>query len=363
MKIIIAYASAGAGHRKAAEALFNYYKMNSQKDDIRIMDVLDFTNPLFKTIYVKGYLFLVNNALWLWSMIFNATASRFLRNFNKKLFLCLDLINARKFAKLLIDEQPDILISTHFMPPEIAAYLKNKQRIRSKIVTVVTDFGVHPFWIHEGTDIYAVASPFSRKQLVKEGVDNSIIIESGIPIEERFIRPIDKETIRAKLGLDKNKVTALIMTGSFGIGPIEEIVQTLHNDLQIVVVCANNKELYEKLSKKDYPNVKVFGFVHNIDELMSASDIAIVKPGGLTISELLSMELAPIFICPIPGQETNNIKALEEYGLGTLCKNAQDIKKIVLGYIQNPQTLLNIKTTARSIKKPSASQDIFNALR
>lgn len=363
MKIIIAYASAGSGHKKAAEAIFSYYKLNSPKDNIKLINVLDFTNPLFKTIYVKGYLFLVNHALWLWAAIFNTTAFKPLRNFNKAWSLKLDLLNARKFVELLIAEQPDLIISTHFMPPEIAVYLKKEQKIKSKIVTIVTDFGIHPFWIHEGTDMYAVASPFSKKQLVKEGVNNQIIQETGIPIEERFMHPLDKEIVREKLGLDKNRLTALIMTGSFGIGPVEEIVKKLHNDIQLLVVCANNKKLYKKLTAKLYLGVKVFGFVHNIYELMSASDIAIVKPGGLSTSELLSMELVPIFICPIPGQETNNIKALKERGLGTFCKNPQDIKERISMYIKNRQTLLEAKIIAQSIKKPNASQNIFNALR
>jgi len=363
MKIIIAYASAGAGHRKAAESLYNYYKLNSPNDDIKLIDVLDFTNPFFKTVYVKGYLFLVNHALWLWAAIFNITAFKPLKNFNKNLFLRLDLKNAKKFADLLIAEQPDIIISTHFLPPEIASHLKKEKKIKSKIVTIITDFGVHPFWIHEGTNMYAVANPFSRKQLVKEGVDDRIIHETGIPIEERFIQPINKDAIREKLGIDKNRLTALIMTGSFGIGPIEKIVKKMHLGIQLLVVCANNKALYKKLTAKAYPEVKVFGFVHNINELMAASDIAIVKPGGLSTSELLSMELVPIFICPIPGQETNNIKALNECGLGTLCRTPQEIKKIITMYIQTPQTLLKAKKIAQSIKKPNASRDIFNALR
>lgn len=363
MKIIIAYASAGAGHRKAAESLYSYYKQNSPKDDIKLIDVLDYTNPFFKRVYAKGYLFLVNHALWLWALIFNITAFKPLKNFNKAWFLRLDLNHAQKFVELLIAEQPDLIISTHFLPPEIASYLKREQKIKSKIVTIITDFGVHPFWIHEGTDMYAVAYPFTKKQLVKEGVDTNIIHETGIPIEERFIKPVNKDNIREKLGIDKNRLTALIMTGSFGIGPIEKIVKKLHNGFQLLVVCANNKKLYRKLTARNYPGVKVFGFVHNVNELMAASDIAIVKPGGLSTSELLNMELVPIFICPIPGQETNNIKALNELGLGIFCKTPQDIKKILTMYIQDSQLLLDARKIAQAIKKPNASSDIFNALR
>ena len=65
MKIIIAYVSVGAGHRKAAQAIYNFFKKNKGDIDVEIIDVAENSSRIFKWLYVKGYYFLINHALFL----------------------------------------------------------------------------------------------------------------------------------------------------------------------------------------------------------------------------------------------------------------------------------------------------------
>lgn len=295
MKIFVVYASAGTGHFKAAEAIYNYLQNQNKNIQIELIDVLDKSNILFKNVYNYGYVLAVNYAGPLWAIGFWITYSEFLRTIIKWSRFVINRINTKRFASLLIKENPDYIISTHFLSSEISAYLKRNQKINSKIITVITDFGIHPFWLSKGTDIYVVALGSSRWQLILRGVEENNIKELGIPIDAKFLRRYDKSIIFKNLGLQQDKFTVLIVTGSFGIGPIEEIVELLHNDAQILVVCARNRRLYKRLKYKSYPNLKVFGFIDNIQELMAISDLIITKPGGLTISESLAMDLPPIF--------------------------------------------------------------------
>lgn len=360
MKTIIFYASAGAGHRKAAEALFNYYNKRSQ--NVQLVDALDKTNFLFKNIYTTGYLLMINHAMWLWKFLFWVTSLKHAGKLIKAIIFTVNLINSRPLIKFLIAEQPDIIISTHFLPPEIAGYLKKNRKIKSKLVTVITDFGVHPFWITKETDIYIAASPFTKEQLIQKSVGADKIKTLGIPIEEKFIKRLNKELLLKKLELLPDKFTVLITTGSFGIGPIEKIVELLYKEAQITVVCAKNKKLFSRLKSKNYSNVKIYGFIDNIEELMAVSDIVIAKPGGLTISEILAMELAPIFIYPIPGQETNNIAVLKNYGIGELACCSNNVFEYVMKYKNDSGKLNEIKQKIKKIKRPFAAREIYNAL-
>jgi processive 1,2-diacylglycerol beta-glucosyltransferase len=362
-KIIIAYASAGAGHHKAAEAIYNCFKKKLPDSEVLLVDVLEKSKPFFKNTYINGYYFMVNKAIWLWSLLFWITGVKFLRFLVHPFFLALDHIYTREFARFLVKEQPDAIISTHFLPPEIATYLKAKQKINSKIITVITDFGVHPFWIAKGVDCYIAASSITKEKLTNMGVRKEIIFDSGIPTDPKFATPLEKTDLRKRFGLAPEALTVLITTGSFGIGPVEEIVDELYTDTQIIVICAKNKPLYENLKAKNYPNVLVFGFVDNIEECMAASDIVIAKPGGLTTSEILCLDLVPIFIWPIPGQETNNIKVMQEYGIGKYAKSVRDVKDAVLDYKAHPDKILEIKDRIKKIKKPLAAEDVCNALR
>lgn len=361
MKIIIAYASAGGGHFKAAEAIYNYFKTRNNLE-VKITDVLRGANPLFRNAYIHGYYLFVRYLPWLWSACFRFTYAQRFRKFSKWLATLTDRLNTAGFRQFLIKENADYIICTHFLPPEIAGFLKRTKKINSKIVTVITDFGVHPFWICESTDIYAVASDYTKEQLSLQGINQESIRVVGIPIDLKFSQNYDKVSLCHKLGIDANKFTVLITTGSFSMGPIEEIVDSLYKEVQLIVVCAHNKNLYRRLKQRAYPSVLVCGFINNIEELMGVCDITIAKPGGLTIAENLSMGLPLLFITAIPGQETENIKFLSENGVGTCVEDIAGIKSAILDLKHNPAEIAVRKEKIRKIKKPFAVRELYNVI-
>jgi processive 1,2-diacylglycerol beta-glucosyltransferase len=227
---------------------------------------------------------------------------------------------------------------------------------------VITDFGVHPYWFSEPTDLYVVASGYTKKELTAIRIDEARIMESGIPIDAKFSQKYDRNQICRKLGLMPDTFTVLVITGSFGIGPIEEIARALGGEAQVLAVCARNEKLYQRLKEKDYPGVRPFGFVDNIHELMAASDVIVTKPGGLSTSELLAMELVPVFICAIAGQETFNIEALASYGIESRADSVSGVRKMVLDYKNNPEKLRSVKDKIRRIGKPRAAGDLCDAV-
>jgi len=363
MKVLIIHASAGAGHRRAAEAIYNYLKENSTDLDLVLLDALDKTNALFKFDYTKGYSFLIRYATTLWFWAFWATDSKFLRPISRFVARVINGINCQSLIHYFIKENPDLIVSTHFLPSELAASLKQRKKISSKLITVITDYGVHPFWVCPGTDLYVVASDFTKDRLMLEGVGVDKISVLGLPFDPKFMRQFDRRVLCHKIGIDDKKFTVLLMTGSFGLGPLEEIVQALHKDCQILVVCAGNKKLYKKLLRRNLENVKVFGFIPNTEELMAVSQVIITKPGGATITEVLIMELPVIFISAIPGQETANAEALAEYGIGVSLKNIEEIKNFVLDLKHNPEKIIQLKQRIRGIQKPFACKELARVIR
>jgi processive 1,2-diacylglycerol beta-glucosyltransferase len=272
------------------------------------------------------------------------------------------MVNTLALSRLLIKEAPDFIISTHFLATDVAANLKVIGKLKSKIINVITDFGVHSFWIAKGVDRYIVASGFTKEQLVLRGVPENKISDFGIPTSDKFMRNYDKEGILKGLGL-QDKFTVLVMSGSFGIGPIEKIVRLLQGQLQMIVVCGRNRSLCRKLEKLRLSGVKVFGLVKSVADLMAASDLVITKPGGLSIAEILNMELVPVFISPIPGQEAANIEVLKSYGIGFYPARIDEVKEIVLWLAKNPGELEPIKNNILRIKKPDALKEITSVIR
>ena len=76
-RVLILSASAGAGHVRAAEALLKDFAAHpavaAPGGEVQHWDILKYTNAVFRTIYSKMYLDLVNRAPWLLGMVYKST--------------------------------------------------------------------------------------------------------------------------------------------------------------------------------------------------------------------------------------------------------------------------------------------------
>ena len=129
MKVLITYASAGAGHRRAAEAVYDYLKTNRKDLSLEFADVLVFSGPVFRFYYDFGYPFLIHYAVWLWGFFFWLTEFRPTRWISRKCSSIVNYLSCRKFVRYLEKGGFDYIISTHFLSSELAAGLKVRENI------------------------------------------------------------------------------------------------------------------------------------------------------------------------------------------------------------------------------------------
>lgn len=363
MRALIIHASVGAGHRRAAESIYNYVKEKCPQFDFKIIDALEYVSAPFRLSYSLGYPFLIHRALFIWRFAFWLTDFKFLRFISRPLAHWINLSNSKALIDYISKENPEFIVSTHFLPSDVAAYLKRKKKITSIVVTLITDFGVHPFWVSKGTDLYVAASEFTREKLIfEERVPEEKIRVFGLPSDEKFLKEFNRGALSVKLGIKADEFTVLLMTGSLGIGPLEDIAELISKDAQVLLVCGANKALYERLEKRNMPNVKVFSFVNNTEELMAVSDLIVTKPGGSSIAEILNMELIPLFISPIPGQESENVKALSQFAIGLSPKSIEEIRDAVLDFKEHPEKIERTKEEIRSFKKPDCLKEICGVI-
>jgi processive 1,2-diacylglycerol beta-glucosyltransferase len=361
MKILVIHASAGAGHFKAAEAIYRGFK-NSPQHTTLLVDALDYTSLFFKRSYRDMYFFLISKIPGVWKFFFGLMDIPRFQPVVRGLRRLYNAVNAPALHRFLIQEDFDYIVATHFMPVEIAGALKEKGQIRSKLVTVVTDFDVHRIWLNPCTDLYAVATSWTKERLSRLGVEENKIIVTGIPTAQEFSIPRDITELKEKLGLTPDIFTVLIATGSFGIGPIEEIVQALEG-FQPVVVCGHNQGLLERLRQKKYPWVKAMGLVDNMPELMAVSNAMVTKPGGLSISEALVSHLPLIFFNAIPGQETGNVRALSQYGIGFYPGSVAGIVAELKRLKSSQDTYRTVLIKTQQLARPNAVRDIISVIK
>jgi len=364
-KILIVYATAGIGHKKAAMAVKKAYdEMKLPGVDVTLIDALDYTNDFFRWSYLQAYLLMVNKLPTLWGLLYYFTDISFVDLFVSVVRRLNNWANSKRLVKYILDTKPDVIISTHFFGSEVIADLKQKGLMLSKLVTIVTDYRLHAWWVCEGTDAYVVAGEDTRRDLEGRKVDPAKIKVMGIPIEPIFSRPLDRPKIFKETGLCDDLFTILVIGGGFGVGPIEGIVKVIAQiprKLQIVVVCGHNEELVSKIRglKDEYKlNMKVLGFIDNVHEYMDISDILISKSGGITVSESLAKEIPLIVISPILGQETGNSAFLVRNNAAIKVKRLDDLKAALEGLISDPVKLDKMKEAIKLIEKPYAAYDV-----
>ena len=368
-KVLVLSASAGAGHVRAAEAVEQAFRELGAAREVRHVDTLDYTNKLFRHLYAKAYLDLVQNAPtalgWLYDQLDKPWR-------NERRRLALDRLNTRPFVKLLTEYRPDITICTHFLPAEIISWLKAKERLSNPQAIVVTDFDVHAMWLCRHYEQYFVALEETCVHLAQLGVPAEKITVTGIPIAPVFTRAKDKREMRARHGLHAERVTLLASAGGFGVGAVEhmfEALGALRHPAQLVAVCGRNEDLRARLTRKvaklapdGQLAVKVIGYTTEMDELMAAADILIGKPGGLTTSEALARGLVLVVVNPIPGQEERNSDHLLEEGVALRCNNLPALAYKLDRLLDDPARLDTMRANVQRLARPRAAFDIVNKL-
>ena len=109
-------------------------------------------------------------------------------------------------------------------------------------------------------------------------------------------------------------------------------------------------------------SIKNLGYTTLVDELMSASDILLGKPGGLTTSEALSKGLVFVIVNPIPGQEERNSDHLLEEGVAIRCNNLPALAYKVDRLLEDTARFTSMQANARRLARPDAARNVVTKL-
>jgi len=364
--ILILHATAGAGHTRAAQAIAAALKATGREH--RVVDTLECTSGLFRRMYVKSYIDIVQKAPELWGYLYeksDVVASPTSRRARAR--LAFDKFNSRRFKRLLDEVNPGVIVCTHFLPLELLSDLKGRGKYSVPVHAVVTDVSPHAFWVYPHIEHYHVATPSAARELARKGYPAKQISVTGIPVDPVFANRTPGAMARAKLGL-LEKPTVLLLSGGFGVGPMKQMLASFsetRDDLSLVVVAGKNAQLEAEckaLAATLPVPIKVFGFVNNMHELMDAADLIVTKPGGLTTTEILAKGKPMALVAPIPGQEQRNAEYLLEEGAAVRLYDVADAAYYLQRWLSDAVRMRRMAASAQAIARPLAAQDIASML-
>lgn len=360
-KILIAYATYGSGHKTVAEYVYEYLIKNNIKDelDIRIIDILDYSNKLgdlTKNIFEKSFQLKGN-------FIFNTIYELFdhrLTTINYK-FLTRTLFS-KELEDYIIDFEPDIMISSHFFASIMMEIINQKYNIKTKIVTIITDYQSHQMWIKNKnkSTAYIVSNEIVKQQLINDGIKKEKIYPFGIPLSNNFRNVVcDIDVVKNNYNVNNNLSTYLFFAGggmgaSYSYDYFKKILE-LKLDINMIFVCGKNEKLKNRaeylVKNRNYKNVLVLGYTNDVFNLMNISDLVITKPGALILTESLEMRKPLLLIPGAGGQENYNAKFIKRNGFGINCCNPRKTGKYVKKIYDNPKILEKYKYNLMNYEK------------
>ena len=355
-KLDFIYFDAGGGHRAAANALKQVMERQARPFEIRLvnlqelLDSLDVFRKLTGVRLQDLYNLMLRRGWTLGSAQLTAGMHVVIRAFHGQ--------QVRRLEKFWRESRPDMVVS---MVPNFNRALQEslgRALPGVPLVTVLTDIADYPphFWLEPVEQYIVCGSDHAVAQALAMGHEESRIRRvSGMILNPRFyevapLRPVERESRLADLGLDPKQRTGLLMFGGQGSAAMLEIARRLP-ERQLIAICGHNEKLQARmnaLARRSAMHVE--GFTREAPAFMQLADYFIGKPGPGSISEAVFMGL-PVIVqlnaWTLP-QERYNPEWIREQGVGIVLPNFRSIARAVEELLE-PAAYDRFRTAARRL--------------
>lgn len=258
---------------------------------------------------------------------------------------------------------PDLVVATQMLPAALFSDLKVHQGFDLPAIAVLTDFGMHDFWIQPGIDTYCVPHE-SIPGLPPESERGFEVRVTGIPLMPGFRDLAEAQAARDELGLDPTRPVALVLGGGRGLG-VEPVAKLLaRSSFQLLVLTGGNEAAHHSLAKlvDRYPDkVRIWGWTDRMELFLCAADLVVGKPGGVTLAESLACQRPFLATLSLHGQEDFNTRFIEHQGVG-LVVTLENLLRQADSLFADPDTLGRIRCRASAVGHPDAAADVVDAI-
>ncbi|MFE2063089.1 glycosyltransferase [Streptomyces sp. NPDC059467] len=332
-RVAIVSASIGAGHDGAAAELDR--RLAARGLTVDRFDLLDLLPARIGRLVRDGYHQILVQAPWAYQRIYRSTeraggggplARALLRTAEQRMLGAL---------------HPDTgaVVSTYPGASRVLGGLRLDGRLTVPVLTYLTDFSVHPLWVADGVDVHLAAHAVPAAQARAAGARDVRVC--GPVVNPRF-RPgtePERAAARTRFGLPANAPLALLVAGSWGVGPVRQVAMELRDcgAAVPVVVCGRNTALAERLRADGIEHA--FGWVDDMPALLHAADVLVQNAGGLSSLEAFAAGLPVASYRCIPGHGLTNAAALEEAGAAVWIREPALLKAALHDLIDGPPGL------------------------
>lgn len=359
MNVLILDSQTGGGHRAASEAIAAALLERDSTLHVEIVDGLVLGGPWPLNRAPAIYSWCMRHARFLWAFVFH------LWNGPIRAKVMADLGypgTVRRLRRLLQSKNADIIVSTHPLLTRTVARVMRSFDKRIPFAIVVTDLVTgHWSWYDRGADRIFVPTPEAFDIVKKGGVDPSVLRMTGQAVHHKCALAVPRrDEIRSRRGF--TEVVVLLVGGGEGMGAIAGHARAINEarlPIRLVVVCGRNEKLRAELDAlpKNQPT-EILGFVHDLHELMAASDILVTKSGPGSIMEGCVAALPILLYDYLPGQEVGNVRLVESLRIGHYVPKPVDLVAALRRWIEDPTLRADAAAASRKYAIPDSADRI-----
>lgn len=233
----------------------------------------------------------------------------------------------RRMEPTLRTFAPDVMIATQMIPAAMASFLRLRGKIAAPLIGVMTDFGVHDFWKQRGVDSYCLAHDSIRAN-VNALYPHAQEIATGAPLMPQFTQPLSQSDARRRLHIPIDARVVLVQGGGLGLSVDAAAGALLAGEARPVVLAMSGRNAIAKTAldalARRYPQrLHVCEWTDRIDMYLSACDVVVGKPGGISVAEALACGRPLLATRSLGGQEGFNVGFLERHGVGGLVADGE----------------------------------------
>ena len=364
--MLILSASMGAGHDGAARELAR--RLTGAGHHAEVRDFLDAGPLRMGTAMRSGYQFELRHA----PSAYNATYRFWYRVpwLAPALAALVGILTRRRVQRWIREASADVVVSTYPLATLCLGRLRATRRLSIPAVNFITDFGVHPLWVHRGMDLnLAVQSGPAEVAQRRTGSRRwpAVLSSRTASIPMLAGTPAHRREARERLGLADDDMAVLIVAGSWGVGELRETFESVSRTPGAVpvIVCGRDDGLVRQVTGvagATGTRAVILGWTDEMPALMAASDAMVENAGGLTAFEAMRIGLPVITFRPIAGHGVENTEAMAAAGISRMASDPAALDSSLRAVGRPGPARDQLIHAARAMFVSDAAQGVLDAI-
>ena len=233
---------------------------------------------------------------------------------------------------------PDLIVPVFATGAGATARLK-AEGLAVPSVVAITDSFAHRMWVHEHTDLFLVTSRTAAESVRRYWPEAPVDVVAA-PVRPSFLAPPSRSEARARLGIPADATCVLLMSGAWGLGPLDRTAEALAEaGYWTLAVAGTNARLAGALAQvaRSHRRLLPFGYTDRIPELMAASDVVVTSSGD-TCREARVVGRGIVLLDVVPGHGRENLMHELELGGATSClPEPGSVVRAIRAFLADPE--------------------------